>query len=227
MQRNNNRPVSGTRRWMFRFAVLILGLVLLLTQYQTPAALPGEPGCDCSDWVLRIGGQVVNVNADGSFIIPNIQAPDQFGPGGPGTRPDCLSDDFYRVIGTSTKNGLTLYAYTEYFQIAQGKVYIPTNWTLTYLPPPMPESIRAIPDKPALTEINATTQVHVIGTLADGSLLDISSAEQWTTYRTSNRDIVSVDSDGNLTAKGRGTAYITAINDSATAVTQIDVIPGG
>jgi len=216
---------APARFWRMGRAIVLLAALLRLSALGQ--ALPGETGCDCSDWVLRIGGQVVNVNADGSYVIPNIQAPDQFGPGGPGTVPDFLSDDFYRIIGTSTRNGLTLYAYTEYFQIRQGARYTPTNWTLTFVPPPMPESIRAIPSKPALTEINETAQMQVTGTLADGSFIDVTSGEQWTTYRTSNRDIVTVDADGKLTAKGRGTAYITAINDSATAVAQVDVIPGG
>src|SRR3954468_12810676 len=145
---NNNNKAGCTGLWQTsRITGVLLALVVLITASEILAALPNDPGCDCSDWVLRIAGKVVNVNTDGSFSIPNIQAPDQFGPGGPGTRPDFLSDDFYRVIGTSVRNGLTLYAYTEYFQVAQNRIYTPTNWTLTFTPPPMPESIRAVPDK--------------------------------------------------------------------------------
>ncbi len=207
--------------------LMVLSLARFVPQHTRAQSLPSQEECDCSAWVLRVGGQIVNVNPDGSFLIPNIQAPDQFGPGGPGTVPDFLSDDLYRGVGTSTQHGLTLYAYTEYFRVRQGTTYVPTNWTLTYVPPPMPEFIRAVPDKPALTEINETTQLRVTATLPDGTLMDVSSAELWTTFRTSNGGIVEVDAEGRLTARGRGTAYITAINDSATAVAQIDVIPGG
>jgi len=115
----------------------MIGLAMLAAAAHTHAASFLDQ-CDCSDWTLRIAGQVVNVNSDGSYLIPNIQAPDLFGAGGPGTRPDFLSDDYYRIIGSSTKQGMTLYGYTEYFQVRQGGKYIPTNWTLTFVPPPMP-----------------------------------------------------------------------------------------
>ena len=207
------------KRWAAR---LLMAFAVLFTPLRVDAQAP-----DFSDWTLRIAGQIVTVNPDGTFLIPNVQAPDLFGPGGPGTVPDFLSDDYYRIIGTSTKNGFTLYLYTEYFRIRQGSVYYPTNWTITAVPPPMPDSIRALPSKPAMTEIGETAQMTVIATLADGTTIDVTSGDQWTTYRTSNKNIVGVDGDGLLTANGRGTAYITAINDSATAVAQVDVVPGG
>ena len=200
---------------------LFVVLALLLANSSKAATL------DLSDWTLRISGQIVTVNPDGSFLIPNISAPDQFGPGGPGTAPDFLSDDYLRVIGTSSKGGITLYAYTEFFRLRQGLTYSPTNWTITAIPPPIPQSIRATVSKPALTQIDETAQMTVIGTLLDGTTMDLTSGEFWTSYRTSNRDIVAVDGNGLLTTKKRGTAYITAINDGATAVAQVDVIPGG
>lgn len=223
-----NQPISslpGSSSGGNCFAKTVRGLVMALALLVlSPAA---AATLDFSDWTLRIAGQVVNVNPDGSFLIPNISAPDQFGPDGPGTVPDFLSDDFLRIIGTSTKNGITLYSYTEFFRLRQGQTYTPTNWTITAVPPPIPESIRATPSKPALTQLEEEAQMTVIGTMADGSTMDLSSGELWTSYRTSNGRIVAVDGNGLLTAKGRGTAYITAINDSATAVAQVDVIPGG
>src|SRR5262245_39151958 len=36
-----------------------------------------------STWTVTVSGQTVQVNVDGSFIIPNISAPDAFGPEGP------------------------------------------------------------------------------------------------------------------------------------------------
>ena len=57
-------------------------------------------------WTITVNGQTVQVNPDGSFRISNVSAADQFGPGGPGTRPDFLSDDFIRAIATRTFNGL-------------------------------------------------------------------------------------------------------------------------
>ncbi len=52
-------------------------------------------------WTLTVNGQTVVANPDGSFLIPNISAADSFGPAGPGSRPDFLSDDFYGTLLTS------------------------------------------------------------------------------------------------------------------------------
>src|SRR5688572_9072496 len=122
----------GTARSGFLSSFLFL-LLAVLTAKPIFGATP-----DFSDWTLRIAGQVVTANPDGSFVIPNVQAPDQFGPGGPGTVPDFLSDDFYRIVGSTSENGITLYCFTEFFRIRQNQVYFPTNWTFTAVPPPIP-----------------------------------------------------------------------------------------
>jgi hypothetical protein len=56
------------------------------------------------------------VNPDGTFRIPNISAADEFGPGGPGTRPDFVSDDFVRLTGFSDAGGTTTYCFSEPFE---------------------------------------------------------------------------------------------------------------
>ena len=63
-------------------------------------------------WTVSVNGQTVQVNSDGSFRIPNIPAPDQFGVSGPGSPPDFLSDDFLRVVGVSTAGGVILMSAT-------------------------------------------------------------------------------------------------------------------
>lgn len=177
-------------------------------------------------WTLSVAGQTVQVNPDGSFQIPNIAAPDQFGAGGPGTRPDFLSDDFLRLIGFSTVDGVTRYVFSEPFQIRQGEPYVISDLTLTLTPPPFPESIRAIPDVPTLTQIGETTQLRVTGTLIDGSTMDLTPRTAWTVYRTSNPEIATVDSDGVVTAVSPGMVFITAMNEAAIAVAQVDISLG-
>ncbi|HWN93869.1 MAG TPA: hypothetical protein VNT99_02445, partial [Methylomirabilota bacterium] len=73
-----------------------------------------------SRWEVTVGAQTVQVNADGSFEIPNISAPDQFGLGGPGTPPDFLSDDFVRLTGRRSFFGQTFYVLSEPFRIQRG-----------------------------------------------------------------------------------------------------------
>ena len=74
-------------------------------------------------WTVSVNGQTVQVNSDGSFRIPNIPAPDQFGVSGPGSPPDFLSDDFLRVVGVSTAGGVTRYVVSEPFQFSQGESF--------------------------------------------------------------------------------------------------------
>ncbi|HAB17768.1 MAG TPA: hypothetical protein PLX89_06390 [Verrucomicrobiota bacterium] len=194
---------------------LILGIASFVWAGQAQVNLLG--------WTFRVGGQAVQLNPDGSIVIPNIAAPDQFGPGGPGTRPDFVSDDFVRAIGRSNDEGVPLYAFSEFFRVEQGKNYTIQNWTFTSIPPPAPVSLRMTVDKPALTEIGENGHLSVIGILADGTEMDLTSNEAWTTYRTSNANVVGVDDDGLLTARGPGVAFLTAINEGATGVLEVDV----
>jgi len=178
-------------------------------------------------WTFRVAGQTIQLGADGSISIPNISAPDQFGEGGPGTRPDFKSDDFVRVIGKSNDEGVPLYAFSEFFRVEQGKKYTIQNWTFTALPPPKPQFLRASVDKPALTEIGGVAQLRIVGTMGDETVQDLTTKENWTTYRSSSGDVVGVSPDGKLTAWSAGVAFITAVNEGTAAVVQIDVIPGG
>ncbi len=177
-------------------------------------------------WTLSVAGQTIQVSPDGSFTIPNISAPDEFGPAGPGTRPDFLSDDFLRITGYSTVDGVTRYVFSEPFRIRQGETYIVDELIFTLTPPPFPESIRVTTDVPTLTEIGGTTNARVTGTLIDGSIIDLTEQTAWTVYHTSNPDIASIDENGLITATDAGRVFITATNEGATSVTQLDVSPG-
>jgi hypothetical protein len=177
-------------------------------------------------WTLSVGGQVVKVNPDGSFLIPNISAPDQFGPGGPGTAPDFRSDRPVRVVGFSTATGVTRYVFSEPFQLSARETVVISNLTLTYNPPPFPESLRAIPDQPTLTAPGQTTQVRVTGFLIDGTRLDLTAPNLGTTYRSSNTNIATVNTNGIVTAAGAGRVFVTAVNEGAASVTEVDVAPG-
>jgi hypothetical protein len=178
------------------------------------------------NWQVTVAGQLVPVNPDGSFSIGNISAPDSFGAGGPGTPPDSVSDDFVRVIGQRDYYGSMIYAFSEPFQIRGGRSFTVPELTYTRVAPPAPESILVLPDNTLLTAIGQTTQVRVWGTLANGTNTDLTARTLWTSYRSSNPAIATVNPDGVVTARGRGMVFITAVNDGATSVCQIDVSPG-
>ncbi|MGE3310987.1 MAG: hypothetical protein AB7O66_13545, partial [Limisphaerales bacterium] len=179
-------------------------------------------------WTLTVAGQTVQANADGSFRIPNVSAPDLFGANGPGSTPDFLSDDFVRLTGFSTKNGRTRYVFTDPFQIRQGQAFRLTDADLTFTdtPPALPEALRAVPDAPTLTRLGQTTRLRVTAGFPGGSTRDVSRRVDWTVYRTSNPNIATVNRDGVVTAVREGTAFLTAVNEGATAVARVDVSPG-
>ena len=224
-----NGPSSSAGRaldWRRPVRTCLAGAQLLsLILFCAGQSVVGDVVLD-DTWTLSVAGQTVKVNPDGSFVISNISAPDKFGPGGPGTRPDFLSDDFLRLVGFSTAGGITRYVFSDPFQIRQGQAFVVTNLTFTLTPPPFPESLLAVSDQPTLTVVGQTTQVHVTANLIDGSTMDVTPRTAWTVYRTSNPDIATVNGDGVVTAVSKGKAFITAVNASATAVTEVDVSLG-
>ena len=174
-------------------------------------------------WTVTVAGQSAQVNPGGTFLIPNIAAPDQFGPDGPGSRPDLLSDSFLRLTGFSLAEGATRYLFSEPFQIRQSVPFEIDNLTVSDTPPPVPDSIRAVSEKSLLTFPGETSQITVTAKLANGQAKDISSREQWTVYRTSNPSVATVNKDGLVTAHGEGQVFITAVNEGTTAVTRLEV----
>lgn len=183
----------------------------------------GFPELQLSEWAVTAAGQTTTVFFPEEFEIANLAAPDLFGPAGPGSSPDFLSDDFLRVVGARSVNGMSEYFFTTPFKISSGQVFDVDSFTVTAIPPPLPESISAVPDDSSLTVMGQATQVRVTATLNDGTMIDVTPHTSWTTYRTSNRAVVTVDQDGLVMAMNDGTAFITAGNEGATAVTSVIV----
>jgi hypothetical protein len=208
---------SSSRARLGLAAASLLGLLQL--------PVTGQVSLD-ETWTATCNGQTVQVNPDGSFRIPNISAADDFGLGGPGTPPDFLSDDFLRVVATSTIGGVTYYAFSDPFQIAQGERYVIPGLTITNTPPPLPVSLALALANPVLTNPGETTQLATTATLADGTLADVTPRTAWTTYRTSNPLVATVDPDGLVTAVTSGIAFLTAVNDGATSVIALTIALG-
>lgn len=177
-------------------------------------------------WRVGAGGQTSVVASDGSFRIVNIASPDNFGVGGPGTAPDFLADEFIRVLGTNTVDGITRYAFSEPFQIENGKRYVVPHIFVTTTPPPLPTKITMSVPPTVLTAPGQSLQVAVSGVLGDGSTVDLTPRSAWTLYRTSNPFVAEVGPDGLVTARGTGLAFITAVNDGATTVGRVQVSLG-
>ncbi len=169
------------------------------------------------NWTVTVNGQTVQVSANGSFNISNISAPDNFGPSGPGSPPDNLSDDFFRVVGFQIANGVTEYVFSQPFQIQQGQTFIIPELTFTSTPPPQPVSL-AISAPTLFLAIGETAQMTVTGTMVDGSQADLTNRTEWTVYRTSNNNVASVGGDGLVLANDLANVFVTAANGGVVAV---------
>ncbi len=209
-------------------AFIAVVLCTMILQTGRGAAQQLDESC-----TVTVNGQTVQVNHDGSFVVPNIAAPDLFGAGGPGTAPDFLSDDFLRVIGTCMSGPQPLYVYGECFRIRRGESSLVGNLTFSSIPPQSLAALAAAPGIPTLTAIGQQTLINLTGSFSDGTSGPLNPQVHCpATFRTSNPAIVSVVPDaanplrGVATARSAGTALITASVEGATSVTAITVAPG-
>ncbi len=196
--------------------MLLVALVAVLS-----SAAPARAQLD-ENWTVTVNGQTVRVNANGSFVISNIAAPDQFGADGPGSPPDFLGDDVYYLFAVNTSEGSPRFAYSEPFQITQGESYNIGELTFLNTVPPLPQSIRAVAN-PTELSVGETSQVTVTGTLSDGSEVDVSTRTSASVYRTSSPGVATVGENGLVTAHSPGAAFITVVNFGAAAVVRVTV----
>lgn len=208
-----------------------LSLICLLASVcginaRCPAQLDGS-------WTVTIGGQTVTPDANGYFRMRNISAADLFGSGGQGSAPDFMSDDPVRMLATRVlPDGTPQYAFSAPFFLSRGQIAVVSDIVITETPPSLARSLRIDTDQ-AVIQVGQTTQLTVWGLLADDTEVPLTRREDWTTYRTSNPAIATIEQDGDndndgipdgtVTGVRVGTVFITASNDAATAVRRITV----
>lgn len=203
--------------------------VLAVVTLQTSTAW-GQQETELDEtWAVTVAGQSVFADSDGTFRVPNIATPDLFGSSGPGSAPDFLSDEWLRAIAVRTVDGANTWAYGEPFRITAGQTFLVGDLTFTPEPPPVPVSLRITATLFQL-EVGQTLPLTVLGLLADGvtevNLTSTAASAPYsgTTYRSSNQSVATVDANGVVIAEGRGLAFVTAVNEGATAVRRIEVV---
>ncbi len=218
------KTALGRTRWAERRRVLA---VVLALGFGPAGAAAQQLDQSCT---VTVNGQTVQVNPDGTFVIPNIAAADLFGPGGPGTPPDFLSDDFRRLTGVCTAGAAPVYVTSQCFRIRSGQSLQIDQLTFSNDPRQALASIRAAPGVATLTALGQQTSIDLTGRFNDGSSGPLDPALHCpATFRTGNPAVVSVAADagnpvlGVATARGPGTALITASVEGATSVTSITV----
>ena len=150
------------------------------------------------------------VKIGGSWSIPNVPT----NMGQVRARVNCVD------------NGITISGQSDFFTV-------PTNGRIDVFgihlatPEPVPQFLTVTSPAATLTSIGATAQLIVIANFANQTTRIVTPASSGTTYTTSNTAVVTVSSDGLVTARGSGTAVISALNDGAIGIIRIQAALSG
>jgi hypothetical protein len=161
------------------------------------------PDSRCTVEALNVGGIV---NADGSIYIPNV-------PGNPGqVRVWATCTD---PLGNTSRGQSTLVSPLPGGVVDVGSL----NFDGAAL---VAAKLRIEPRQIRLQGIDATQQLRVIPIL-DGEPAGNVTTASGTIYRTTNGTVATVSSDGLVTARGSGTAIVSAQNDGVLGLATVTV----
>ncbi|HZM91330.1 MAG TPA: Ig-like domain-containing protein [Blastocatellia bacterium] len=179
--------------------IMSVGVLLLCT-----AGLGQNLDDKCTVSVLN---RTVRVNADGSWVLPNIPA--SFGQ--------------VKARATCVRDGVTTSGESAFFTVqANGAVNLPA--IVLGSATQVPASLSITPANPSLTAAGQTTQLLVTATYPDISTANVTAGATGTNYTTSNSAIATVSANGLITAVGSGTVLIQATNDGASGIVTASVV---
>ena len=196
----------------------LVSCLFLLVSLQTIAQSLDET------WQVQIGGQTVQVQADGSFRIPNVRIEPQSAL--IQTNPNAPTLPHYaRVIGFKADGQTLRYVYSPPIEIQSGATIeiSPDQLTFSDSLPIMVTKLALSAGRTQLPGASETTQLQLQATYTDGSAADVTLANQQTVYQSSNAGIASISADGLVTAHSAGTIYVSAIHEGLTASRVIQV----
>jgi hypothetical protein len=190
-------------------AVLATMVVAVLT-----SAFAGSPAWGQLDSTCMVSAlnRTAPVDDSGVWLLPNVPA--DLGP--LRVRATCVAPD-----GT-VRSGASASLYTL---LANGTVSVKDISFVN--PPAVPESLALTSAVSSFGLQGQTAQLTAVATNADGTTTDVSAAGLGTDFRTSNPAIATVDSGGLVTALASGNVIISATNEGALAVLQLQVVLSG
>ena len=160
--------------------------------------------------VVSVLNRNVSVNADGTWVLPNIPA--NFGQ--------------VRARATCVQNGVTQSGQSDFFTL-------PSNGSVT-LPPiqlgattPIPTGLSINTPITILTTSGEVTQLNVSAVYSDGTGADVTASSTGTAYTISNPFIATITPEGLVTAVHTGNVVVQATNEGTSALLSIHVLFGG
>lgn len=175
---------------------------------------------------LFANGQAYRVEDDGVYCIFNITAPDEFGPGGPGTRPDFKADEKISLVGVGVGKGarkgeIKYYTSTPFYVVQNAVVNI-NSFSSGATPPSFPKELRLVADPVTFPPV-ATSQVTTTAIYYDDTQKDVTPVSSGTDYRVSNTNIITIDDAALITSYVRGPAFVTATHEGVTATRRVNI----
>lgn len=160
--------------------------------------------------VVSVLNRTAQVNADGSWVLPNVPA--NFG--------------LVRARATCVNNGITTFGQSALFSLAaNGVVNLPHVQLGNNSPIPTSVSITA--PGTTLNTAGATVQLSVTASYASGPSQDITQASTGTQYNISNSAIATISANGLVTAVSTGTVVVQAVNEGTAGIISIQVVLAG
>jgi large repetitive protein len=181
------------RAALFAYAALVLFVPLITAQLN-------------QNCVATIANRSVQVNANGSFAVPNVPA----------------DIGLYRVRVICQNGNVTTQGQSGFVSLVpNGNTSVPPIVFGTVTPPPVSINLNA--PTPSLSTAGQTEQLTVTGTLPNGSTTDLSTQALGTLYVSSSPQIATISANGLVTAVGAGQVFITARNEGAVATATISI----
>src|SRR5579862_97387 len=197
------RPQFGALLQRLFLPFLPLFLLFANGHAQQQATSPLTLGSNCTATIMN---HSVQINADGTFSIPNIP----------------WNQGLYRAHILCTNSDGTITGALSNFIALQPNASVSIARVFPGTVPPTPATMQVQANTTTLSSVGATTQIQTVGTLPDGSLED-ESGSPGTTYWSSNSNIATVSSSGLVTAVSAGVATITVRFDGLVATLGISV----
>lgn len=160
--------------------------------------------------IVAVLNRTIPVQPDGVWVLPNIPA----------------NVGQVRARATCVDNGVTRAGQSDFFIIpANGSITLPA--ILLDQVEPIPVALTLTPPTPTLTAPGATLPLTTTATYPDTSTADVTLANAGTNYTSSNPGIATVTGNGLVTAVASGTVLISALNEGALALLQVQVALSG
>ncbi len=193
--------MRGQRRAACHGALWIAGCLAVA------APCPAQLDNTCTVSALN---RSARVQPDGSWVLPNIPA----------------NQGQVRIRATCVDQGVVRSGQSDWITVPANAARHVEEINFD-APAPIPSKLVLAAPQTILTSAGQTVQLTATATLPDGSTSDVSAGAAGTGYLSSNPAIATVGPNGLVTALVSGNVLVSALNDGALGVVQLQIVLSG